>query len=80
MTEEMDRLKAATRKHKRATESAEAARKEVLDAALEALRAGERPTDVAAASPFTPAYIRRIAREHGIDPAPPGPKPRRSSD
>ncbi|WP_454199550.1 hypothetical protein [Nocardia sp. Marseille-Q1738] len=78
MTEEMDRLKAATRAYKRLSDRAEEARKEVFAAALDALRAGERPTDVADESPFTPAYLRRIAREHGIEPAAPGPKPRRA--
>jgi hypothetical protein len=33
---------------------------------LAALRAGERPTDVAAKSPFTEAYVRKLARENGI--------------
>jgi len=35
-------------------------------AVVKALEAGERPTDVTSWSPFTPAYVRRIAREHGI--------------
>jgi hypothetical protein len=77
MTEEIDMLTAATRKYERAERALKAAKAEVIEAALTALRAGERPTDVAEQSPFTPAYIRRIAREHGIEPAPPGPKPRR---
>ncbi|MFJ4653901.1 hypothetical protein ACIP5Y_21770 [Nocardia sp. NPDC088792] len=77
MTAEMERLTTATRTYRRLADRAEEARKEVLDAALGALRAGERPTDVADGSPFTPAYIRRIARENGIEPAAPGPKPSR---
>jgi hypothetical protein len=39
---------------------------------LTALRAGERPTDVAEWSAFTSAYVRKIAREHGIPPGNPG--------
>ena len=74
----MDRLKTATRAYKRLADRIDDARKEVLTAALDALRAGERPTDVADESPFTPAYIRRIARENGIEPGTPGPKPRRA--
>jgi hypothetical protein len=45
-----------------------------VDAVLAALRAGMRPTDVTARSPFTAAYVRRLAREAGIEPARPGPK------
>lgn len=33
---------------------------------LAALRAGEHPTDVAAKSPFTETYVRKLAREGGI--------------
>ncbi len=33
---------------------------------LAAQRADERPTDVAAKSPFTEAYVRKLARENGI--------------
>lgn len=67
----------ATRKYVRAKEAYESARKEVVEAVVAALVAGERPTDVAAASPFTPAYVRRLAKERGVEGAPPGPKPRR---
>jgi hypothetical protein len=79
MTEEMNVLTAATKKYERAKERAETAKQEVIEAVLVALRAGERPTDVAEQSPFTPAYIRRIARDHGIEPAAPGPKPSRGA-
>jgi hypothetical protein len=77
MTEEIDMLAAATRKFERTRKAHDAAKAEVIQAALDALRAGERPTDVADKSPFTPAYIRRIARDAGIEPAAPGPKPKR---
>lgn len=79
MTEELDVLTAATRKFNRTKAAHEAAKDEVVTAVVEALRAGERPTDVAENSPFTSAYIRRIAREHGIEPAQPGPKAKRGS-
>ena len=71
-------LVAATRKYERTKKAYEAAKAEAIHAALDALRAGERPTDVAEQSPFTPAYIRRLAREAGIEPAAPGPKPPRN--
>lgn len=72
MSEETDPLEIldeATRAY-RATETAhKEARDATIAAALGALAAGKRPTDVAARSPFTDAYIRRVARERGIAPA-----------
>lgn len=65
----------------RETENAhEQARQDVIAAALAALTARERPTDVAEHSPFTDAYIRRLARENGIkaQPRSKGPRPRAS--
>ena len=51
----------------RQTEKAHAdARAKTIEAVLAALRAGARPTDVVAASPFTAAYVRKLARENGI--------------
>lgn len=62
----------------------EAAHDESRDAAIaavvDALRAGERPTDVTNRSPFTAAYVRRIARENGIEAARPGPKAAKRAD
>jgi len=46
----------------------EAARKAAIAAVLAALRAGKRPTDVVERSPFTDAYVRRLARANGIEP------------
>ncbi|MEU6235931.1 hypothetical protein [Kitasatospora sp. NPDC047058] len=38
---------------------------------LEALRQpGAKPTKIAAASPWTPAYVRAFARKNGIEPDP----------
>ncbi|MGW4695194.1 hypothetical protein ACWEO1_22760 [Kitasatospora cineracea] len=73
----MDTVKAlaeATRRYTRTEKAHEEAREAAVQAVVDALRAGIRPTDVTAASPFTAAYVRRIAREHGIAPATPGPK------
>jgi hypothetical protein len=47
-------------------------RAEHIDAVVAALKAGERPTDVASWSPFTPAYLRRLARQAGVPQAPKG--------
>jgi hypothetical protein len=43
-------------------------RQGMIAAIMTALRAGERPTDVSAWSPFTAAYVRKLAREHGVAP------------
>ncbi|MGY6019575.1 hypothetical protein [Streptomyces spinosirectus] len=70
----MTKLDKATA-HYRETEAAHnTARDKAIEAVVEALEEGARPTDVTAHSPFTAAYVRRIARENGIEPAKPGPK------
>jgi hypothetical protein len=43
-----------------------------IAAVVAALKAGERPTDVAEWSPFTATYLRRLAREAGVPQAPKG--------
>ncbi|GAA3560775.1 hypothetical protein GCM10022235_31380 [Kribbella ginsengisoli] len=46
----------------------------MLSAVLAALKSGVPPTEVERLSPFTAAYIRKIARAEGVPPAAPGPK------
>jgi hypothetical protein len=76
MSDPRANLVAATRRY-RATDAAhEEARQEAIAAVLAALRAGIAPTEVERLSPFTAAYVRRIARDNGVPPAPPGPKTR----
>ena len=70
-----DDLVAATRRYRRTEAAHEEARQMVIDAVIAALRANLGPTEVERLSPFTGAYIRKLAREHGIPPAAPGPKP-----
>ncbi|GGY78761.1 hypothetical protein GCM10010363_69600 [Streptomyces omiyaensis] len=70
-------LDQATRQYRKTEEAHEEARQAAITAVIAALRGGMRPTDVTERSPFTAAYVRRIAREHGIEPARPGPKSRR---
>jgi hypothetical protein len=67
-------LDEATRRYRETEQTHDEARTAAVDAVVAALRSGMRPTDVTAKSPFTAAYVRRIAREHGIEPAKPGPK------
>jgi len=67
----MAALDEATRRY-RETEAAHGKARDVMvKAVVEALRAGERPTDVVQHSPFTPSYVRRLAREAGIEAADP---------
>lgn len=77
VTDLRDELTAATRRYERTDAAHEAARQEVMAAVLAALRAGIPPTEVERLSPFTAAYIRKMARAEGIPPAAPGPKPYR---
>jgi hypothetical protein len=69
MNEHERAVREATSRYRETEEAHGKARDEVVTAVIEALKDGERPTDVTAWSPFTPAYVRRIARENGIEPA-----------
>jgi hypothetical protein len=74
MTDARSALAAATRRYERTEAAHEEARREAIEAVLAALRGGVGPTEVERLSPFTAAYVRKLARENGIPPAPPGPK------
>jgi len=69
----------ATQRYRRTEAVHEEARLAAIAAVIAALRADVGPVEVERLSPFTGAYIRRLAREHGIPPASPGPKPRTGS-
>lgn len=73
----MDTLKGldqATSRYRQTEAAHEEARAAAITAVVEALKAGERPTDVTEHSPFTAAYVRRIARDNGIEGAKRGPR------
>lgn len=72
----MHELDQATRRYKRTEKAHAEARDAAVHLVIAALRDGQGPTEVARRSPFTAAYVRRIAREHDIEPAKPGPKKR----
>lgn len=74
MADERDVLIAATRRYERTEMAHQDARQQAIQAVLAALRVGIGPTEVERLSPFTSAYIRKIARENGVPPATPGPK------
>lgn len=72
------KLDDATTRYWQTKRAHEQAQQDVIAAALDALKARERPTDVAEHSPFTDAYIRKLARDNGIkaQPKSKGPRPR----
>lgn len=70
----MTKLDQATARYRETEAAHNTARDKAIEAVVEALEGGARPTDVTARSPFTAAYVRRIARDNGIEPAKPGPK------
>lgn len=67
MSEHEQAVRDATRRYRDTEQAHEQARDAVVSAVVDALKGGERPTDVTAWSPFTPAYVRRLARENGIE-------------
>ena len=75
MPDARDALAAATKIYLRTETAHEDARQGAIGAVLEALRAGIGPAEVERLSPFTGAYIRKLARENGVPPAAPGKKP-----
>jgi hypothetical protein len=74
VTDLRDELKSATLRYRETEAAHEQSRTEMLAAVLAALRGGVPPTEVERLSPFTAAYIRRVARAEGVPPATPGPK------
>ncbi|MEU4558603.1 hypothetical protein AB0F72_09435 [Actinoplanes sp. NPDC023936] len=73
--EALARLTEARTTYAHAETAFEKAREDVIGTVVTALRAGVPPTVVATTSGFTAAYVRKIARDHGIEPAKPGIKP-----
>ncbi len=62
----LEAVEGDTRRYRQTEAAHEKSRQAVTASVLAALRAGERPTDVAAKSPFTETYVRKLARENGI--------------
>jgi len=67
MSEHEEAVRDATRRYRQTEKAHERAREEVISAVVKALEAGERPTDVTTWSPFTAAYVRKLARANGIE-------------
>lgn len=75
MTDPLAALDAATARYEETKTTHEAAQDEAIAAVVAALKAGVGPTVVADRSPFTAAYVRRLARGANVPPARPGKKP-----
>lgn len=74
---EMVELGAVTARLKRVETEREKLRDKATELVVAALKKQVPPTQVANQSPFSPAHVRKLARDNGIPPAPPGIKPRR---
>lgn len=79
MSDPRAQLAAATTRYRATEADHEKARRAAIGAVIVALRESVGPTEVARLSPFTAAYVRKIARDNGIPPASLGPK-RRDGD
>lgn len=75
---ERDDLKAATERYRAFKTQWDEVQKATVDAVIAALKAGVSPTEVTELSPYTAAYVRKLARAAGIPAALPGPKPRKT--
>ena len=66
-TDPPDPIAAAAARYKRDNDKAKASRQELTDLVLDALRQPKaEPIDIARRAEWTPAYVRKLAREKGI--------------
>jgi hypothetical protein len=63
---EMELIERDTARYRETEAAHEEAREALTESVLAGLRAGKPPTAVAAASPFSEVYVRKLARKHGI--------------
>lgn len=64
----MDEYEASVRRTGRKVAAHKRERADHIAAVIDALKAGRRPTEVASWSPFTPAHLRKLARDAGVPP------------
>lgn len=75
---ERDDLIAATERYRAFKAQWDEVQKATVDAVIAALKVDMSPTEVTELSPYTAAYVRKLARGAGIPAALPGPKPRKA--
>lgn len=73
-----DQLRAAATRYQATGREHDAAQAILVERVVAALKADMAPTEVIALSSLSGAYVRKIAREHGIPPARLGRKPRQT--
>lgn len=67
-TDPPDPIAAAAARYKRDNDKAKTSRRELTDLVIDALRQpGAEPIDIAKRAEWTPAYVRKLAREKGIE-------------
>lgn len=67
-SDENDLIKAEAARYKRATDAAAKSRATLAELVIDALREpGAKPADIARRADWTPAYVRKLARENGIE-------------
>jgi hypothetical protein len=71
-----DQLRRASAKYLKTGQEHDATQEALVAVVVAALRQGLTPTEVVELSPYSPAYVRKIARQHEIPAAPLGRKPR----
>jgi hypothetical protein len=71
-----DQLRKASARYVKTGREHDAAQAALMTVVAAALLEGMSPTEVVEMSPFSAAYVRKIARENGIPPAKLGRKPR----
>ena len=72
-----EELAAATKRYRRTEKAHDDSRRDVVEKVIAALRSGMSPTETTDLSPFTGSHVRKLARDAGIKPSAPGPKPRK---
>ncbi len=75
---ERDDLIAATERYCALKSQWDEVQKATVDSVVAALASGLTPTEVTELSPYTAAYVRKLARAAGIPAALPGPKPHKA--
>jgi hypothetical protein len=72
--DELEKVDQADKQYRASKAAADRDKEALFETWVNAARAGHTADHIAARSAFTAAHIRRILRDRGIEPLPPGPK------